>query len=104
MAKCPNCAQDCPTPFFLNMQGWRELVCPHCTARLDRKNPRFVVPLLGLWPGIMALTRLYGHRFVYFADAFLLGTFLIMLAEFLRPELQLRKPPPKPEIRLKLNG
>ena len=46
---------------------------------------------MALWPGAIALTRFFGHRFTYFADAFLVGTFLAVLAEFLRPKLQLRK-------------
>jgi hypothetical protein len=103
MAKCPSCSQDCPTSFFLNMVSWRELVCPHCTARLERKNPQIVVPLTGFWLALLALGRL-GHRFAILAEVLMFALFVVILVKFARPELQLRKAPPKPEIRLDLNG
>ena len=106
MAKCPSCAQDCPTPFFLNADAWRWLACPHCAARLERKRPRFLVPLvaLWLWPGLIALTRLHGYRFAMFVEVFMTATILVMLVELMHPQLQLRKPLPKAEIRLNING
>ena len=103
MAKCPICAQDCPTPFFLNTDAWRWLVCPHCAARLERKNPRFLVAA-ALWPGLIALATLHGHRFATFVEVFMAATILVMLVELMHPQLQLRKPLPKAEIRLNING
>ena len=59
---------------------------------------------MALWPGVIALSRLQGHRFAVLAYVLILASVIVMLVEFMRPQLQLRKPPPKPEIRLNING
>ncbi len=102
MAKCPACEHDVDTPFFLNVDGWRWLVCPHCAARLERKNPR---SLLALGPLLMVFIALGGrsHRFAVVAEVLMVGMFVVVLVEFMRPQLQLRKPLPKPEIKLNIN-
>ncbi|OLB19823.1 MAG: hypothetical protein AUI12_16275 [Acidobacteria bacterium 13_2_20CM_2_57_6] len=102
MAKCPACAHEVATPFVLNADAWRWLVCPHCSARLERKNPQIVVPLIGFWVALLALGRL-GHRFAVVAEVLMVAIFVVILVKFMRPELQLRKPLPKPEIELKIN-
>ena len=102
MAKCPACEHDVATPFFLNVDAWRWLACPHCAARLERKNPRSVA-LLPLWIGLIALGG-RGHRFAVIAEVSMAAIFVVILVEFMRPQLQLRKPPPKPEITLNING
>jgi hypothetical protein len=102
MAKCPVCGHDVATPFFLNMDAWRWLACPHCAARLERKNPRYVA-LLPLWIGLIALSRM-GHRFAVTAEVSMAAIFVVILVEFMRPQLQLRKPLPKPEIKLNIAG
>ena len=56
-----------------------------------------------LWVGVIGLST-QGHRFAIFAYVFMLATTILMFVEFMRPQLQLRKPPPKPEIRLNING
>ncbi len=103
MAKCPVCDKDVATPFFLNADRWRWLVCPHCAARLERKNPQIVVPLIGFWLALLALGRL-GHRFAIIAEVLMVAIFVVILVKLMRPELQLRKPLPKPEIKLNING
>ncbi len=103
MAKCPACARDVATPFFLNADTWRWLTCPHCGARLERKNPRSVVVLVPLWIGLIAFAGL-GHRFAVVAQVLMAAIMVVILVEFMRPQLQLRKPLPKPEITLNLNG
>ena len=103
MAKCPVCERDVAAPFFLNVERWRWLACPHCAARLERKNPRLVVPLMGFWLALLALGRL-GHRYAVIAEISMVAIFVVILVQFMRPELQLRKPLPKPEIELKING
>jgi len=103
MAKCPVCDKDVATPFFLNADRWRWLVCPHCAARLERKNPQIVVPLIGFWLALLALGRL-GHRFAIIAEVLMIAIFIVILVKLMRPELQLRKPLPKPEIKLNING
>jgi hypothetical protein len=102
MAKCPVCSRDVATPFFLNMDAWRWLACPHCAARLERKNPRSVA-LFPLWIGLIALGG-RGHRFAVIAEVLMGAIFVVILVEFMHPQLQLRKPPPKPEITLNING
>jgi hypothetical protein len=104
MAKCPVCEHVVATPFFLNVDAWRWLVCPHCATRLEKKKPCFVVAMMALWPGLIALTRFQGHRFAVFADVFMVAAVMVMLVEFMRSQLRLRKPPPKPEIRLNIGG
>jgi hypothetical protein len=103
MAKCPVCAQEVATPFFLNVDRWRWLACPHCAARLERKNPRYVVALSSFLLATIALVTM-GHRFATIAEVLMVAIFVVMLVEFMRPQLQLRKPPPKPEIRLNIDG
>jgi len=103
MAKCPACAHEVVTLFVLNTDAWRWLVCPHCAARLERKNPQIVVPLSGFWVALLALGR-WGHRFAVIAEVLMVAIFLVMLITFMRPQLQLRKPLPKPEIELKINN
>ena len=103
MAKCTVCEHDVAAPFFLNVDGWRWLACPHCAARLERKNPRILIPLMGFWFALLALGRL-GRRFAILAEVLMVAIFVVILVQFMRPELQLRKPPPKPEIELKING
>src|SRR5260370_27904491 len=43
MAWCAACNHDVAASFFLDMDAWRHLVCPHCQARLELKPPRSVV-------------------------------------------------------------
>ena len=103
MANCPACGHDVRTPFFMNLSGWSDLRCPQCKARLEMKPPRsvvlgpFVVPLL-------VLAR-RGRVFEVIAFAFMFLTIFLLLAESMRPKLRLRKKPlPKPEIRLNIDG
>ena len=103
MAKCPACEHDVVTPFFLSVDKWRWLACPHCAARLERKNPRYVVALSSFFLAVLALGRL-GHRFAVIAEVLMAAIFVAILVEFMRPQLQLRKPLPKPEIKLDING
>jgi hypothetical protein len=103
MAKCPVCDRDVTTPFFLNMDGWRWLACPHCAARLERKNPRYVAALASLMVALIALGGL-GHRYRVIAEVLMVALVVVIFVEFMRPQLQLRKPPPKPEIKLNING
>ena len=100
MAKCPVCEQDVATPSFLNVDAWRWLACPHCAARLERKKPRSVA-LMPLWIGLLALSG-RGHRFAIIAELLMIAIVVVILVELMRPELQLRKPPPKPEITLNI--
>lgn len=102
VTKCPACERKVVTPFFLNGDAWRWLVCPHCAARLERKKPRLVLPMTGFFLALLALGRL-GHRSAIVAEALMIVIFVVILVELMRPELQLRKPLPKPEIELKIN-
>jgi hypothetical protein len=89
MATCPACNCDVATPFFLNLDAWRHLVCPHCQARLEMKPPRsyvlgpFVLPLL-------VLAR-RGSVFEVIAFVFTFATIFLQLLESVRPNLRLRK-------------
>lgn len=102
MAKCPACAHEVVTPFFLNADAWRWLVCPHCAARLERKNPQLVVPLTSFWLALLALSRL-GHRIAVIAEVLMAAIVLVILGTFMRPEVQLRKPLPKAKIKSEMN-
>src|SRR5713101_2918698 len=103
MAKCPVCNHDVATPFFLNVDRLRWLACPHCAARLERKNPRSVV-VAG--PLLMVLIMLGGrsHRLAVIAEVLMGATFAVILVELMRPQLQLRQPLPKPATRLHLTA
>jgi uncharacterized paraquat-inducible protein A len=102
MAKCPACDYDMATPFVVNADKWRWFVCPHCAARLERKKPRMVVAMSGFFLAVLALGTL-GHRFAIVAEVLMVAIFVVILVEFMRPQLQPRKPLPKPEIELKIN-
>jgi hypothetical protein len=106
MAKCPACERDVATPFFMNMDAWRWLACPHCAAKLERKSPRYLVALSSFMLALIALGGL-GHQYRIIASVLLVALMVAFLAatsaQLLRPELQLRKPLPKPEIELKIN-
>ena len=103
MAKCPACEQNVATPFFLNVDGWRWLACPHCAARLEKKNPRYAVALSSFFLALLALSRL-GHRFAVFAEGLMVVLFVLLLLEYMHPQLQVRKPPPKAEVKLNIGG
>jgi len=103
MAKCPVCAHDVATPFFLNTDAWRWLACPHCAARLERKNPRYAVTLMPFFIALIAVSG-RGHRYAIVAEVLMVAITVVILVEFMRPQLQVRKPLPKPEITLNING
>ncbi len=103
MAKCPVCAHDVATPFFLNADAWRWLACPHCAARLERKNPRYAVTLMPFFIALIAVSG-RGHRYAIVAEVLMVAITVVILVEFMRPQLQVRKPLPKPEITLNING
>ena len=102
MAKCPACAHEVAIPFVLNTDAWRWLTCPHCAVRLEQKNQQIVLPLMSFWVALLALCWI-GHRLAVIAEVLMVAIFLVILAKFMRPELQLRKPLPKPEIELKID-
>jgi hypothetical protein len=102
-AKCPVCAQDVATPSFLNADAWRWLACPHCAARLERKKPRYIVAFM---PFFIVLTAMggRGQRIAVFAEVLMVVIVVVIFVELVHPQLQVRKPLPKPEITLKING
>ena len=103
MATCPTCNHDVATPFFLNLDAWRWLGCPHCKARLEMKSPRSVV-LGPLVAPLFVLAR-RGRVFEVIAFVFMFATIFLLLLESVRPKVQLRKKPlPKPTIRLNIDG
>ncbi len=103
MATCPACNHDVATPFFLNLDAWRHLVCPHCQARLEMKPPRYAV----FGPVMVSLLLLArkGRVFEVIAFLFMFAMIFLLVFESLRPKVQLRKRPlPKPTIRLNIDG
>jgi hypothetical protein len=102
MATCPVCKHDVATPFFLNLDAWRWLVCPRCKARLEMKQPRSVV-LVSLMVPLTALAQ-RGRVFGVIALVFMFATIALLLLESIRPKVQLRKKLPKPTIQLNING
>jgi hypothetical protein len=103
MARCPACDSDVRTPFFLNLDGWSHLICPQCKVRLEMKPPRSVV-LGPFMPPLFVLAR-WGRVFEVIAFVFSFATIFLLLLESVRPKVRLRKKPlPKPEIRLDING
>ncbi len=103
MSPCPACNHDVATPFSLNLDAWRHLVCPHCKARLEMKPPRSAV-LGSLVVPLLVLAR-QGRVLEVIAFVFMFATIFLLLLESVRPKLRLRKRPlPKPTIRLNIDG
>lgn len=102
MTRCPACNKEIETPFALNEDKWRWFVCPNCAVRLEKKKPRLVVAMSGFFLALIALGRL-GHRFAIVAEILMVVIIVVIFAELLRPQLQLRKPLPKPEIELEID-
>ena len=103
MAKCPACDHDVRTPFFLDMDAWRHLLCPHCKARLEMKPPRSFVLALLMVP-LFVLAR-HGRVLAVIAFVYMFATIFLLLLESVRPKVQLRKKPlPEPTIRLNIDG
>ena len=105
MAKCPACGHDVRTPFFYDLDGRSHLACTHCKARLEMK-PRIV----GVWfflimLCLMRLARL-GNIFAVVAEVLMISAGVTgVLLLVVRPQVRLRKRPlPKPEIRLNIDG
>jgi hypothetical protein len=71
-------------------------------VRLERKNPRYVA----LMPFFIALIAVSGrgHRYAIVAEVLMVAITVVILVEFMRPQLRVRKPLPKPEITLNING
>ena len=102
MAKCPACDHDVRTPFFLNIDAWRHLLCPHCKARLEMKPPRSFV-LAPLMAPLFVLAR-QGRVLEVIAFVYMFATIFLLLLESARPKVQLRKKPlPEPTIRLNID-
>jgi uncharacterized protein YbaR (Trm112 family) len=102
MATCPACNHALVTPFFLNLDAWSWLVCPHCKARLEMKPPRSA--LLGPLVAPLFLLARRGRVFEVVAFVFLFVTIFLLLLESVRPRVQRRKKPlPKPMIRLNID-
>lgn len=102
MAKCPACDHDVRTPFFLNMDAWRHLLCPHCKARLEMKPPRSFV-LAPLMAPLFVLAR-QGRALEVIAFVYMFATIFLVILESARPKVQLRKKPlPEPTIRLDID-
>ena len=90
----------------MNVDAWRWLACPHCAAKLERRNPRYLVAASACLLVLNALGNL-GHRYRVIAEGLLAVMLAVVLVvtvlELMRPQLQLRKTLPKPEIKLKIN-
>jgi len=102
MAKCPACDYDVRTPFFLNIDAWRHLLCPHCKARLEMKPLRSFL-LAPLMAPLFVLAR-QGRVLEVIAFVYMFATIFLLLLESVRPKVQLRKKPlPEPTIRLNID-
>ena len=103
MATCPTCNHDVATPFFMDLDAWRHLVCPHCKARLEMKPPRSFV-LAPLMAPLFVLAR-QGRVWEIVAFVYMFATIFLMLLESVRPKVRLRtRPLPTPSIRLNIDG
>lgn len=103
MAECSACGHETRTPFFMDLDAWSHLACTQCKARLEMKPPRSFA-LAPLVAPLFVLAR-QGRIFEVIAFVFMFATLFLLLLESLRPKVRLRKKPlPKPEIRLNIDG
>jgi hypothetical protein len=79
MAECPACNHDVATPFFLNLDAWTHLVCPHCKARLEMKPSRYAV-FGPLTVSLFVLAR-RGRVFEIIAFVFMFATIFLLVLE-----------------------
>jgi hypothetical protein len=107
---CPRCHQALSTPPLMNLQEWSSFVCPSCRARLRQKSTLrsnhlllFGLSLASLG-GFHFAPRWLKLLFIVLGLVSYLAAFVILLFEARSPELQLKKPLPKPEIVLNLNN
>lgn len=103
MVKCPVCAREMATPFFLNVDAWRWLKCPHCATRLEKKNSRYLSALAAFVLVVISLGRLLGPRYNVLMYVLMAAIVLAMLVMLASPKVQVRKPLPEPETRLDIN-
>jgi hypothetical protein len=94
MAKCPVCNHTLEIPFLLNQQGWSQLGCDDCGARLEKSAPRSarVIPFLSI-PFVAArvlLVERHDHGLEIAAIGFCLATAIVLLVESVHPGLRLR--------------
>ncbi len=105
MAKCPACDHDVRLPLFYDLDGWSHLTCAQCKARLEMKPHPVSFLFFPILLSLMWLARL-GHIFAVVAEVLIIsagvtGALLLVV----RPQVRLRKtPPPKPAIRLNIDG
>ena len=103
MANCPSCNHDVRTPFFLNLDAWTHLVCPHCKVRLELKPPRYFA-LAPLIAPLFVLAR-QGRVFEIIAITCMSATVVLLVLESASPRVGLRrKRLPKPTIRLNIDA
>jgi hypothetical protein len=103
MATCPVCKNDVTTPSPFNLSAWRNLICPHCKARLEMKPPRF--GLLGPLVAPVFILARHNRFWEVIAVGLFLATIILLLFESFHPKVQLRKKPlPEPSIRLNMDG
>ncbi|HEV2617222.1 MAG TPA: hypothetical protein VGU63_11505 [Candidatus Acidoferrales bacterium] len=87
----------------MDLDAWSHLACTQCKARLEMKPPRSFA-LAPLVAPLFVLAR-QGRIFEVIAFVFMFATLFLLLLESLRPKVRLRKKPlPKPEIRLNIDG
>lgn len=77
---------------------------PALRGATGAKEPsRFVTPLVSFFLALIALGKL-SHLAAVVAEVGMIVIFAILVVEFARPQLQVRKALPNAEITLNLNG
>jgi len=101
MSTCPSCQQKISTPTTLDLAAWAKFQCPQCEARLVNAPTRPIALFLMLIAfGLLTRLELIDPIVVI---ALALFTIAIQLYKTIYPRLQLKPPPPEPEITLHLD-
>ncbi|MBZ5532674.1 MAG: hypothetical protein LAO20_14675 [Acidobacteriia bacterium] len=111
-SRCPRCDHQVSTPVTYDWSAWSKLACPNCKARLERTRSRaswLILPLVlssttfGFLAGWLRPLPFMAGVFFGLLIAGYVGAIILLIWDWRRPRLLVRKKLPQPEIRLNLD-
>jgi hypothetical protein len=112
LTRCPSCDHPVSTPFTYAWSAWQKLACQNCKARLERGRSRaswLILPLVlssttfGFLASWLRQRPFVAGLVVGLMAAGYVGAIILLIWDWRRPRLRVRKKLPQPEIRLNLD-